>query len=165
MDVQTGTLNTILTGGVEFITPDLTHQKVKNGAVYHLYKNYNSAIDSGMLTYKQAKNTHLIYINTEELGSLALDSKIYYKKIPVGKIVHYNLSDKHNEIIISAEINNKYQGLITDNSRFWRNSGLQVNAGLSGVDVNMASVHSLLNGGVSFENIKNTVAVPQKNSA
>lgn len=157
LDIQTGTVNTILTGGIEFITPDLKHKKVKNGAIYHLYKNYNDATDSGLVAYKQGKNTRLIQIRTEELGSLAIDSKIYFKKIPVGKIVHYQLSGKQNKIIITAEINNKYQGLITDNSRFWRNSGLQVKASLSGVDVNMASVHSLLNGGISFDNIENLI--------
>ncbi|NOQ14166.1 MAG: MCE family protein [Methyloprofundus sp.] len=161
LDIKTGTVDTILTGGIEFITPDLKHKKVKNGAVYHLYKDYDAATESGLIGYKQDKNTQLIRITTEELGSLAMGTKIYFKKIPVGKIVHYTLSDKRDEIIISAAISNKYQDLITSKSRFWRNSGLQVKADLSGVDVNMASVHSLLNGGISFANIESSVVTKQ----
>ncbi len=157
LEVQTGSVDTILTGGIEFITPDLQHKKVKNGAIYHLYKSYNAATESGVVGQQQ-NNTQLIYISTNELGSLSVGSKIYFKKIPVGKVIHYKLSDKQNKIIITAEINNKYQDLITSNSHFWRNSGLQVKAGLSGVNVNMASVHSLLNGGISFANIESVNA-------
>ena len=153
LDVQTGTVNTMLTGGIEFLTPDLRHKKVKNGAIYHLYKNYTAATEYGLVGHMQDINTRLIRIRTKELGSLAVGTKIYFKKIPVGKIVNYKLSDKQDEIIITAVISNKYQDLITRTSRFWRNSGLQVKADLSGIDVNMASVHSLLNGGISFSNI------------
>ncbi|NOR79755.1 MAG: MCE family protein, partial [Methyloprofundus sp.] len=161
LDVQTSTVNTLLTGGIEFITPDLKHKKVKNGATYRLYKDYDSATESGLIGRKQDKNTQLIHIITEELGSLTIGTKLYFKKIPVGKIVHYRLSDKQDEVIISAAIHNKYQNLITKSSRFWRNSGLQVKADLSGVDVNMASVHALLNGGISFANMESTVTTKE----
>ncbi|TXK93422.1 hypothetical protein BMR07_09060 [Methylococcaceae bacterium CS1] len=71
----------------------------------------------------------------------------------MGEIVDYRLNTKNDTIIISAAIKDKYQHLVKSNSRFWRNSGLKIKAGLSGVDVNMAPVHSLLNGGISFANI------------
>ncbi|NOQ65282.1 MAG: MCE family protein, partial [Methyloprofundus sp.] len=152
LDIQTGTVDTILTGGIEFITPNLKHKKVKNGISYPLYESYAAVMDNGFHIYKQAKNTQLISLKTTELGSLELGSKLYYKKIPVGKIVDYRLAKQSDEIIIKAEIDKDYRHLISHKTRFWRNSGLQVKADLSGVNVDMASVHSLLNGGVSFAN-------------
>ncbi|NOQ63196.1 MAG: MCE family protein, partial [Methyloprofundus sp.] len=152
LDIQTGTVDTILTGGIEFITPNLKHKKVKNGVSYPLYENYTVVMEHGFNIYKQAKNIQLISLKTAELGSLERGSKLYYKKIPVGKIVDYHLAKQQDNIMIKAEIDQQYQYLISSNTRFWRNSGLQVKADLSGVNVELASVHSLLNGGISFAN-------------
>lgn len=161
VDIQTGTVGTMLNGGIEFFTPDFKHNKIKNGAVYRLYSNYNAASDNGLISYKQQDGTQLISISTDELGSLAIGSKIYYKKIPVGKILHYTLNDTADAIILTASINSKYQGLLESNTRFWRNSGVNIKADLSGLDIDMASVHSLLNGGISFANINSPSAGKQ----
>lgn len=165
LDIQTGSVETLLSGGIEFFTPGLNHKKVSDGVVYQLYDSYNAASEAGLVGYQQQNNTHLIQITTQNLGSLAIGSKLYYKKIPVGNIVHYTLSDDNKLISISVSINNKYRNLINGNSRFWRNSGLKVKANLSGVDVNMTSVHALLNGGISFANIKPETATKQPQKA
>ncbi|BCG63838.1 MAG: hypothetical protein methR_P1575 [Methyloprofundus sp.] len=161
MDIKTGSMGTILNGGIEFITPQLSDKKVEAGAIYPLYASYLAATEEGLVAYRQENDDKIIRISSDELGSIGVDSQIYYKKIPVGKIVHYSLSSTDDNIIITAAIKNKYQHLLSANSRFWRNSGLQVKAGLSGVDVNMASLHSLLNGGISFANIVSAKATQQ----
>lgn len=153
VDIQTGTIATMLNGGIEFITPDLNHKKIKHHSVYRLYSSHSDAEESGVGHYKQDNDNKIIQITCTQLGSLTIGSKLYYKKIPVGEIVDYRLNTKNDTIIISAAIKDKYQHLVKSNSRFWRNSGLKIKAGLSGVDVKMAPVHSLLNGGISFANI------------
>ncbi len=163
MDIHTGTLNTMLNGGIAFITPALKHKKVKNGTSYPLYKSYDAIAELGIESYKQEKDSRIIQISCEQLGSLAIGSKIYYKKIPVGKIVHYRLNAKDDTITIFVAVRNKYQHLVSAKSRFWRNSGVQVKAGLSGIDINMASVHALLNGGISFANIASQTAQSSQN--
>jgi len=152
LDIQTGTMGTVLNGGIEFITPALSTKKIKNHVLYDLYPSYAAATEAGLTPYKPAKDETVIQLSAHDLGSLAIGSQIYFKKIPVGKVVYYRLSEDNDSIIISAVIGNKYRHLLNDSSRFWRNSGLKVKAGLSGVDVDMASVSALLNGGISFAN-------------
>jgi len=150
IDVSTGTIGSMLNGGIEFITPILSKKKVGKGAVYNLYSNQVKAKESSPLAYKPSKNEQLIYIRANELGSLDVGSKIYFKKIPVGKVVFYRLSNNNESILITVALQHKYQHLLHDSSRFWRNSGLKIKAGLSGVEVDMASVNALLSGGISF---------------
>ncbi len=161
MDIHTGTLGTVLNGGIEFISSELSTKKIKNHALYHLYASYVTAMESGLTPYKQAKDETIIQISTKELGSLAIGSKVYFKKIPVGRIVYYRLSEDNDTIMISVAMHNKYRHLLSDTSRFWRNSGVKIKAGLSGVDVDMASVSALLNGGISFANSENKSPVTQ----
>ncbi|MCF7971323.1 MAG: MlaD family protein [Methylococcaceae bacterium] len=165
MDIQTGSMSTVMSGGIEFITPELSTKKVKNDSLYDLYTNYAAATEAGLAPYKPAKDETIIQISTKDLGSLDIGSKIYFKKIPVGKVVYYRLSNDNKTIIISAAIQNKYNHLLSDSSRFWRNSGLKIKAGLSGVDVDMASVSALLNGGISFAHYENKNAVATKAQA
>jgi len=166
MDIQTGTMGTVLNGGIEFITPELGTTKIKNHALYGLYSSYAAATGAGLTPYKSAKDETIIQIRTENLGSLAIGSQVYFKKIPVGKVVYYRLSENNESIIISAVIRNKYRHLLNDSSHFWRNSGLKVKASLSGIDVDMASVSALLNGGISFANPaqKSTVTTKVKDN-
>lgn len=164
IEIQTGTVGTLLTGGIEFLTPDLNHKKVKKGSTFPLYHNYLSAIESGLEHLHQEKGSKVVYIKTAQLGSLEVGSKVYYKKVPVGKVVGYRLSDNNEDIIISASIIKKYQHLVSDTSRFWRNSGMQIKAGLSGIDVNVASMHSLLNGGISFANASDVTVEDKQQS-
>ncbi len=152
LDVQTGTVGTLLSGGVEFITPKLGTRKIKNGRIYTLYKNKDQATDNGLVGYSPKKNVKIITLKVDELGSLSLGSKVYFKKLPVGEIVHYALSASDDSITMWVEIEAKFKHLVKNTSRFWRNSGLKVEGGLSGVKVELASVHALLNGGISFTN-------------
>ncbi|MDF1582466.1 MAG: MlaD family protein [Methyloprofundus sp.] len=166
MDIQTGTMGTVLNGGIEFITPELSTKKIKNHALYDLYPSYAAATGAGLTPYKPAKDETIIQISTDDLGSLAIGSQVYFKKISVGKLVFYRLSEDNDSIIMSVAIRNKYRHLLTDSSQFWRNSGLKVKAGLAGVDVNMTSLSALLNGGISFANptLENTATIKEKDN-
>ncbi len=164
MDIQTGTVGTLLNGGIEFLTPELSTKKIKNHALYDLHPNYAAAIGAELTPYKPEKGETIIQLSANDLGSLAVGTQVYFKKIPVGEVVYYHLSKENDRIIISVLIRSKYRHLLTDSSRFWRNSGLKIKASLSGVDVDMASMSALLNGGISFANSthKNVVTTKAK---
>jgi len=152
--IKTGTMSSILNGGIAFMTPKKSAKKIHNHAIYPLYSRFSEAKETGGGSYKLAKGEQSVQLITDKLGSIKIGSQVYFKKIPVGKVVHYALSDKSEEIIITLSIQKKYKHLLGANTHFWRNSGVKVKAGLSGVSVDMASVNSLLNGGISFVNIK-----------
>jgi len=152
--IKTGTMSSMLKGGIAFMTPKKSSKKIHNHTLYPLYSRFSEAKEAGEMGYKLAKGEQQVRLITHELGSIEIGSHVYFKKIPVGKVVHYALSDKGETIIITLSIQKKYKHLLGANTHFWRNSGLKIKAGLSGVSVDMASINSLLNGGISFVNIK-----------
>lgn len=150
--VHTESLAALISGGIAFYTPEVgALELVDNGEKFTLYDDFETAeVD---VPEKEKSGSQFIKIIADELGSLTIGSNVYFKKIPVGEVINYALSPKNN-ILITLEIKQKYLHLISRKTRFWRNSGLKIKAGLSGVKLEMASVKSLLNGGISFTNVE-----------
>lgn len=91
----------------------------------------------------------VITLITDKLGSLDIGSLIFYRQIPVGKVIDYKLKDA-DKIEISAFINEKYASLVKPDSHFWNVSGVKIDASLSGIKVNTESLATILAGGISF---------------
>ncbi|MDO6611821.1 MlaD family protein [Shewanella sp. 1_MG-2023] len=91
----------------------------------------------------------VVKLTTPTLGSLDVGSLVFYRQVPVGKVVNYRLIDS-DTIIISTFIEQQYAHLVNQNSQFWNVSGLKIDASLSGIKVNTESLASLLAGGISF---------------
>ena len=92
-----------------------------------------------------------IQLTSKDLGSLNVGSGIYFKKIKVGEVLSYRLNENSEGVIFAAKINNEYAHLVNSKTRFWNVSGLSADVSLSGVQVNMESLTSLLAGGISFD--------------
>ncbi len=92
-----------------------------------------------------------IALKADDLGGLAVGSKVYYKKIPIGEIYSYQLDDQDNSVILQASIDNKYRHLINDKSRFWNMSGISTEIGLNGVNVQMQSISGLISGAIAVD--------------
>ncbi|MCK5665826.1 MAG: hypothetical protein KAI17_20200, partial [Thiotrichaceae bacterium] len=90
------------------------------------------------------------YIETETLSSMKKDVPIFYKQIPVGNIEGFELTKDTEKVRLSAFIKPEFAHLVKKNSRFYNVSGLNIQAGLSGVKVKTESLMSLITGGVSF---------------
>lgn len=150
--VHTESLAALISGGIAFYTPALgIVELAENGDHFQLYDDFEMA--EVEVAEKEKSGSQFIKIIADELGSLTIGSHVYFKKIPVGEVINYALSPKNN-ILITLEIKKKYLHLISRKTRFWRNSGIKIKAGLSGVKVDMASVQALLNGGISFTNVE-----------
>jgi len=150
--VHTESLAALIAGGIAFYTPVAESLEIAgNGDQFKLYADFSLAEVEVLETDKVG--TQFVKILADELGSLTVGSKLYFKKIPVGEVINYALSPRNN-ILITLEVKKKYLHLITRKTRFWRNSGIKIKAGLSGVKVDMASVSALLNGGISFANVE-----------
>ncbi|QYK14635.1 MlaD family protein [Shewanella rhizosphaerae] len=91
----------------------------------------------------------MIELTSASLGSLDVGSQVFYRQIPVGKIVSYRLVND-DSILFNAYIEKKYAHLVKQDSRFWNVSGLALDASLSGIKVKTESLSAILAGGVSF---------------
>jgi paraquat-inducible protein B len=92
-----------------------------------------------------------ILLATPTLGSLAVGSPVYYRGIPVGEILGYDLSEEKRSVHIHAFIKAPYHWMVRDNTIFWSVSGVDVSFGADGVRVQTSTLASLLMGGVAFE--------------
>ncbi|MHC8381207.1 PqiB family protein [Pseudomonas sp. LB3P14] len=89
-------------------------------------------------------------LHTQDLGSLDIGSPIYYRKIPVGQVVAYALDADGKGVNIEVFIHSPNDAYVTENTRFWNASGIDVNVGANGFSVKTESLSSILVGGIAF---------------
>ncbi|WP_397448757.1 intermembrane transport protein PqiB [Pseudomonas sp. NA-150] len=100
------------------------------------------------ITYGE-KGTHYT-LHTEDLGSLDVGSNVYYRRIPVGEVVSFKLSDDGKGLDVQVFVNAPYDKFVTTNSRFWNASGIDVSLTAGGLKVNTQSLSSIIAGGIAF---------------
>jgi paraquat-inducible protein B len=91
------------------------------------------------------------HLRSRALGGLDRGAPIYYLGLQVGQVLGYELAEDSREIDFTVFINAPHDQLVHENSRFWNASGINLSLGANGVDLNIASLQSLVVGGVDFE--------------
>lgn len=111
-------------------------------------KNFTGLENPPPITYGEPGKRFTL--NTQDLGSLDIGSPVYYRKIPVGQVVAYALNADGKGVNIEVFIHAPNDAYVTENTRFWNASGIDVNVGANGVAVKTESLSSLLVGGIAF---------------
>ncbi|MDO6423686.1 intermembrane transport protein PqiB [Saccharophagus degradans] len=91
-------------------------------------------------------------MQAEELGSIDIGSPLYYRQIRVGEVTSYKLAEDNNHVDINVFIRAPYNKLVQTRSRFWNVSGFGLSMGADGIKAHMASLASLISGGIAFDN-------------
>ena len=84
-------------------------------------------------------------------GSLDVGAPVYYRQIKVGEVVSYELAKDGESVDFKIFVNEPHHLKVTENTRFWNASGVDVSLTAEGIDVDMESMVSLLVGGIAFE--------------
>jgi paraquat-inducible protein B len=132
-------LGTLLSGSYIEIDPG-------SGSV----QNHFVGLEAPPLITRDDAGTKITLV-TDDLGSLAGGSPLYYQGLLAGEILGYELDSDAKSIYIHAFVRAPYDQLVRGNSRFWNVSGLDVSIGADGIEIKTASVQTLMFGGVSFE--------------
>ncbi len=90
-------------------------------------------------------------LKARRLGSLGVDSPVYYRQVNVGRITAYNLAPDGKSVEMTAFILSPYDKYVTDKTAFWNASGIHVSVGAGGIDIHTESLAAVLGGGVSFD--------------
>ena len=90
-------------------------------------------------------------LQASNLGSLGIGSPIYYRRLPVGQVVAYDLTPDGSSVMIRVFVNEPYDKFVVRDTRFWNASGVDVSFTANGLDVRTQSLVSLLEGGIAFE--------------
>lgn len=98
-----------------------------------------------------------VVLTAQELHSVAVGSKVYYRKIPVGQVESVELARQGVEI--GVFIHQRYADLLHRESLFYNASGISISGGLGGLDVKAESLATIVAGGIAFHTPE--VARPQ----
>ena len=111
-------------------------------------KNFTGLENPPPITYGEPGKRFTLH--TQDLGSLDIGSPVYYRKIPVGQVVAYALDADGKGVNIEVFVHAPNDAYVTENTRFWNASGIDVNVGANGFSVKTESLSSILVGGIAF---------------
>jgi paraquat-inducible protein B len=132
-------IDTLLSG--DYIGADI-------GVAHARSKHFIGLENPPPITYGEPGKRFMLH--TEDLGSLDIGSPIYYRKIPVGQVVAYALDADGKGVNIEIFVHSPNDAYVTENTRFWNASGIDVSVGANGFAVSTESLSSLLVGGIAF---------------
>jgi paraquat-inducible protein B len=90
-------------------------------------------------------------LEAKDLGSLSVSSPAYFHHIPVGRISAIALNPDGHGVTVNVFIDSPYDRFVTEDTRFWHASGVDVDLDSSGIHVQSQSLTTILAGGIAFE--------------
>lgn len=92
-----------------------------------------------------------VYLTSNDASALAVGDPILFHGYEVGSVELSEFDTKQRSMRYQLFIRAPYDALVTENVRFWKASGMALDMSAEGVRVEMASISSLLGGGVTFD--------------
>ncbi|MFK8256783.1 intermembrane transport protein PqiB [Erwinia sp. AnSW2-5] len=133
-------LGTLLSGAYIELQPGAKGEKV---AQYQL-------LDSPPLAPLDAKGIR-ITLDSEKAGQLNAGDPVLFRGYRVGSVETGAFDADKRMMTYQLFISAPYDRLVTNNVRFWKDSGIAVDMSASGMRVEMGSLTTLFSGGVSFD--------------
>lgn len=99
-------------------------------------------------------------LRSKMLGSSQIDSPVYFRRIPVGAVVSYEMSEDGNSVDTRVFIEAPHDKRVTSKTRFWNAGGLDLTIDAEGMRLNTVSVVSLLIGGIAFDTPDGEIGEP-----
>lgn len=147
-------LGTLLSGA--YIAVDTRPEKAGEEPVYHF-----EGLETPPEVTSGRPGTRFTLVSPD-LGSLDIGSPVYYRRIPVGQVIGYSLEESGQAVQIQIFIDAPNDKFVTGASRFWNASGIHVNLGADGVELQTESIVSVVAGGVAFASSDPSETVPAK---
>ncbi|MEO0914110.1 MAG: MlaD family protein, partial [Pseudomonadota bacterium] len=92
-------------------------------------------------------------LRAPDAGSLAAGAPILYKGIDVGQIESLQLADTGDHVVVDAFVRQPHDRRLTTATRFWNLSGFTLSLNTGGVELDVDSLASLVEGGIGFETV------------
>jgi paraquat-inducible protein B len=90
-------------------------------------------------------------LKSEDMGSLDVGDPVFFRRLQVGQVTSYALDPDGTGVTLHIFVNAPYDKYVSNNTRFWHASGVDVSLGTTGVTVNTESLVSILIGGLAFQ--------------
>lgn len=103
----------------------------------------------------------LVLRSTERYG-INPGAPVSWRGVEVGRVLSCSLSPDSRSVDIRIQINATHQRLINSASRFWVLSGVQLDAGLTGLKVSAESLATIVRGGIGVITPEDKAAQPAR---
>ena len=90
-------------------------------------------------------------LRADTLSSISRGSPIQFRGLDVGEILGYELDDEKQGVLLHAFVEEPYDQLVSERTRFWNTSGFSVDLSADGINASTGSLQSLLVGGIAFD--------------
>lgn len=90
-------------------------------------------------------------LRAANLGSLDVGVPVYFRRLTVGEVVAYDLDKDGKGVSVRVFVHAPYDKYVTNDTRFWNASGIDVSLNAAGLQVLTESFVSILIGGIAFE--------------
>lgn len=91
-------------------------------------------------------------LHSDNVGSFDAGVPVFFRQLPVGQVVSYNLEPNGKGVSIKVFINDPYTRFVNANTRFWNASGIKVRMDANGIRMDTQSLASIVVGGIAFDN-------------
>jgi paraquat-inducible protein B len=108
-----------------------------------------AGVEDPSLAYMRTRGLEVVLLAPTQ-GSVARRSPISYRGVKVGEVTGTSLSEDSRAVAIRAWIAPRYVPLVGPDSKFWNAGGVDIDVGLLGASINLASLKSLVTGAIEF---------------
>lgn len=134
-------LNTLLSGAYINVDWDATQGEQARSFV---------ALKEAPVIQPGAKGTEVI-LSSPKTGSVSVGAPVLHKGVTMGTVEAVNYDEPSDSVRITAFINAPHDRLINTGTRFWNASGINVELNDKGLQLNVGSLSSVLQGGIEFD--------------
>jgi len=90
-------------------------------------------------------------LHSPEIGSLDVGAIVSFRQLTVGQVTAYNLDRDGKGVTLKVFVNAPYDQYVTNNTRFWHASGIDLSLDANGLKLQTQSLVSLVEGGLAFQ--------------
>ena len=100
--------------------------------------------------YRDSMKGEYFQLSSPNAENVSVGMPIYYKNIKVGQVeyLYLSLDDKHVEVIVF--IDKEYVSYVQEDSKFWTKSMMNVDFTKGNLDIHIAPINFMLQGGIVF---------------
>ena len=96
----------------------------------------------------------------DDLGSLDIGSPVYYRGVVAGRVISTGVVPDGRSVEVGVFVHAPYDKYVSNESRFWNASGVDLTVDATGVKLQTQSLLTLLLGGIAFESTPEDIGAP-----
>lgn len=100
--------------------------------------------------YRNIRGGEYFHLTSSEGDNVVVGTPIYYKNLKIGQVEYFNLGLNNKSVDIIVFIDKKYVPFVHDDSKFWMKNMVNVDFSKGNLDVNIAPLKYILQGGIVF---------------